>query len=41
MKMNEIYEAPAVELVKVSVEAGFGLSTGVSEGEVTTPDPEW
>ena len=32
MKMNEIYEAPAMELVKVVVEAGFGLSTGVSEG---------
>ena len=26
MKMNEIYEAPAVEIVKVSVEAGFGAS---------------
>ena len=23
MKMNEIYEAPAVEIVKVAVEAGF------------------
>ena len=28
MKMNEIYEAPAVEIVKVSVEAGFAASPG-------------
>ena len=27
MKMNEIYEAPAVEVVKVAVEAGFGPSS--------------
>ena len=26
MKMNEIYEAPAVESVKVMVEAGFEVS---------------
>ena len=26
MKMNEIYEAPAVEIVKVAVEAGFQIS---------------
>ena len=26
MKMNEIYEAPAVEIVKVMVEAGFVVS---------------
>ena len=29
--MNEIYEAPAVEIVKVMVEAGFQVSP-------TTPD---
>ena len=27
MKMNEIYEAPAVEIVKVAVEAGFQPTT--------------
>ena len=27
MKMNEIYEAPAVEIVKVMVEAGFEVSS--------------
>ena len=26
MKRNEIYEAPAVEIVKVAVEGGFGES---------------
>ena len=26
MKMNEIYEAPAVEIVKVAAEAGFQMS---------------
>ena len=40
MKMNEIYEAPAVEVLKVMVETGFAGSP-VGEGEVTTPDPEW
>ena len=29
--MNEIYEAPAVEIVKVAVEAGFS-ATGGFEG---------
>ena len=32
MKMNEIYEAPAVEIVKVMVEAGFAGSP-VTEGD--------
>lgn len=31
MKMNEIYEAPVVEIVKVAVEAGF-QATGEFEG---------
>lgn len=34
MKMNEIYEAPAVEIVKVMVEAGFaGSPTGPDEND--------
>ena len=32
MKMNEIYEAPAVEIVKVAVEAGFQQSVGGESG---------
>ena len=32
MKMNEIYEAPAVEVLKVMVETGFAGSLG-SEGD--------
>ena len=35
MKMNEIYEAPAVEIVKVAVEAGFEASDdkiGIEDG---------
>ena len=31
MKMNEIYEAPAVEIVKVAVEAGFSQSDDASD----------
>lgn len=36
MNMNEIYEAPKVELVKVSVESGFdgSLSTPGESGTV-------
>ena len=39
MKMNEIYEAPAVEIVKVAVEAGYELS---ADDSVTPPssDPD-
>ena len=33
MKMNEIYEAPAVEIVKVMVEAGFAGSPNPSEND--------
>ena len=33
MEMNEIYEAPAVEIVKVAVEAGFDLSSTGEFGE--------
>lgn len=36
MKMNEIYEAPAVEFVKVAVEAGFAGS--VDAGDPNGPD---
>ena len=35
MKMNEIYEAPAVEFVKVAVEAGFAGS--VNDDIITDP----
>ena len=35
MKMNEIYEAPAVELVKVAVEAVFAVS--VNDDIITDP----
>ena len=35
MKMNEIYEAPAVEIVKVMVEAGFSAS--YTDGGVELP----
>ena len=31
MKMNEIYEAPAVEIVKVMVETGFSQSDDISD----------
>ena len=31
MKMNEIYEAPAVEILKVVVEAGFAQSDAGSD----------
>lgn len=33
MKMNEIYEAPAVEIVKVAVEAGFAGSNDLIDIE--------
>ena len=32
MKMNEIYEAPMLEVLNVAVESGFAVSPG-SEGE--------
>ena len=32
MKMNEIYEAPAVEMIRVVVEAGFQQSVGGDSG---------
>ena len=34
--MNEIYEAPAVEIVKVAVEAGFQISGDIpsTPGEI-------
>ena len=31
MKMNEVYEAPAVEIVKVMVEGGFTLSNSEND----------
>ena len=43
--MNEIYEAPAVEIVKVAVEAGFGASdtgstdSGFGFGGTGSDDP--
>ena len=36
MKMNEIYEAPAVEIVKVMVEAGF-VQSDYTDGGVGLP----
>ena len=35
MKMNEIYEAPAVEIVKVMIEKGFAAS--YTDGGVKLP----
>lgn len=37
MKMNEIYEAPAVEIVKVMIEKGFAGSPSYSDGGVGLP----
>jgi hypothetical protein len=36
MKMNEIYEAPVLEILNVMVEAGFAGSD-MSEGEFEVP----
>ena len=33
MKMNEIYEAPVLEVLNVMVESGFQSSTGIGDME--------
>ena len=33
MKMNEIYEAPVLEVLNVAVESGFQSSTGIGDME--------
>ena len=44
MKMNEIYEAPVLEVLNVMVESGFAVSfpepgEETEEGGVITPNP--
>jgi hypothetical protein len=45
MKMNEIYEAPVLEVLNVMVEQGFAGSLNPGEeneeGGITTPNPEY
>ena len=33
MKMNEMYEAPVLEVLNVAVESGFQSSTGIGDME--------
>ena len=33
MKMNEIYEAPMLEVLNVAIEKGFQSSTGIGDME--------
>ena len=35
--MNEIYEAPELEVLNVAVEAGFQSSDSMSEGDFEVP----
>ena len=37
MKMNEIYEAPVLEVLNVMVESGFAVSEPLGEGEFDGP----